>query len=419
MINLFVESFWRDEAFSYLLAKRGVVEILALTARDFNPPLYYVFLHLWMMIAGRSEIALRLPSFMAYLGIIYVAYLFLTRIFHFSVKKAYLYLVLIAVNPLLITYAFEARMYTLLGFLATLSFYAYLTKNKRLYILTTTLGLFTHYFMILVVATQLIHARFRFKQAYITLGLLMPWALFVLTQKMGGIGSFWIAQVNPTDFFYLPTVLLTGYETKYGIHMNGLFKFSGIFVGILTIGTYFYLKKKGREKKSSVFSLLWLWSFGTTLLVFFISIYKPIYLPRYLIFATIGYLLLFIFLIDKMPAILKVVAWIIIFKSSLLFLGYRTQYNYKPDIRKPITEIKKLAGKNDLLYVTSELDYMVGQYYFYEDRVFIFGKTYGEIPPFVGKVLIPKESIRRSYPIYPAKAFVLKEDRTYDIRAVY
>ncbi|PIW73452.1 hypothetical protein CO005_01355, partial [Candidatus Roizmanbacteria bacterium CG_4_8_14_3_um_filter_34_9] len=53
------QPFWRDEAFSYFMAKKNIFEMLLLTAKDFNPPLYYFILHFWMNIFGSSEIALR------------------------------------------------------------------------------------------------------------------------------------------------------------------------------------------------------------------------------------------------------------------------------------------------------------------------------------------------------------------------
>ena len=75
--------------------------------------------------------------------------------------------------------------------------------------------------------------------------------------------------------------------------------------------------------------------------------------------------------------------------------------------------------QGDVLYVTNELNFHPAQYYLDEGRVFIFGKSYEDIPQFVGKVLIPEEKIAASLPIYPRKAFILKDDLTYDIQATY
>ena len=60
-VKFFTEGLWCDEAFSWAIASKGSA-LLALTARDFNPPLYYLVLNGWMTIAGTSEMAMRSPS---------------------------------------------------------------------------------------------------------------------------------------------------------------------------------------------------------------------------------------------------------------------------------------------------------------------------------------------------------------------
>jgi len=77
----FAQSLWRDEAFSYFLAKKNILEIIFLSAKDYNPPLYYILLHFWMKIFGSSEIALRSLSLVFYWATIYIIFLFLTKIF--------------------------------------------------------------------------------------------------------------------------------------------------------------------------------------------------------------------------------------------------------------------------------------------------------------------------------------------------
>jgi len=51
----FVQSFWRDEAFSVLAAKQSLGFII--TKLGFEPPVYYTLLHVWMRIFGESELA--------------------------------------------------------------------------------------------------------------------------------------------------------------------------------------------------------------------------------------------------------------------------------------------------------------------------------------------------------------------------
>ena len=77
----FTQSLWRDEAFSYFLAKQSFLNILYLSSKDFTPPLYEFLLKTWIYFFGSSEIALRSLSLIAYLILAYFFYLFLNNIF--------------------------------------------------------------------------------------------------------------------------------------------------------------------------------------------------------------------------------------------------------------------------------------------------------------------------------------------------
>ena len=151
-----VQNFWRDEAFTYVVSRNNIGDIIKLTAGDFNPPLYYVLIHYWMMVFGSSEFAMRMLSFTFFIATAYVAYLIMHTVWKISEKKSIIYVGLFLFNPFLLTYAFEARMYSMLAFFASLSYYAFLTKKRRLNIASCVLGLYTHYFMVFILLTQAI-----------------------------------------------------------------------------------------------------------------------------------------------------------------------------------------------------------------------------------------------------------------------
>ena len=56
------QSLWYDEGFSVWLSEKSLSEIVALTAADIQPPLYYLLLHGWIKLVGKSEFALRFLS---------------------------------------------------------------------------------------------------------------------------------------------------------------------------------------------------------------------------------------------------------------------------------------------------------------------------------------------------------------------
>src|SRR3990167_7989306 len=204
-LTFLTQSFWRDEAFSFFLAKKNVVEIISLSLRDFNPPLYYLLLHFWLKIFGSSEISLRSFSFIFYWLTIFVAILFLTEIFKINLRKNSLffifYLLLFIVNPILSYYAFEARNYALFAFFATLSYYSFYKKSYKIYLFSTVLGLFTHYFMLFVVLSQLFFnylvnkkgRKFQITNKILLKPLIifLPWLFLTLVKNSFFTSSFW------------------------------------------------------------------------------------------------------------------------------------------------------------------------------------------------------------------------------------
>ncbi|MCX7880895.1 MAG: glycosyltransferase family 39 protein [Patescibacteria group bacterium] len=427
-----VQSFWRDEAFSYLLAKKNLGEIISLTAADFNPPLYYFFLHFWIKIFGPSEIALRTLSLIFYWATIYLIFLFLTKVF--KIKSSWqiiCYLLLIAINPAFVYYAFEARMYTMLAFFATLSFYSFFFHHKKLYLFSLIAGLYTHYFMILVFFNQLIisflskkkHRFLTFKTIFLSFLLFLPWLIFFVFKNKFSV-SFWIKKPTMVELKNFLGIIFTGNDMSfYPSTIIKEFKKSLLIISLFTTmilikGIFIYYKKLSQEKKY-LFQMLFLWATIIPLFVLLISFIKPIFLPRYLIFSTIGLLLFLIFIIENLNLKSKIVLISLLFFLSFSYQKLQLKYQKKTDFKKIVREIKILAKKDDLLYVTNELDFHTAQYYFDENRVFIYNKSYQEIPSYVGKILIPAEKIVNYLPIYPKKAFVLKDNGSFDIQSVY
>ena len=76
-----------------------------------------------------------------------------------------------------------------------------------------------------------------------------------------------------------------------------------------------------------------------------------------------------------------------------------------------IETIKRHAKPTDYLIVESELDYHVAQVYWFDTtHVKIAGKTYQEIPDYVGKILIP-ESVILHKPYPKIEGYVFGRDR--------
>lgn len=424
-LKFFIESFWRDEAFSYLLAKKNIISILSFSFKDFSPPLYYILLHFWSKIFGHSEIALRLLSLIFFWLTLYVVFLFLVNVFKFETNKSLFYLSFFLINPLLNYYAYEARMYTLFSFFATLSFYLFYRKRYKPYILSVILGLYTHYFMIFVLLTQLIYSLYDhhqkrvkplLKSFLISFIFFLPYIISIIINKQIN-EPFWIKTPILLSFFNIPFIIYTGYEADFSFYNKPLFLFSLIMLLIIVLSIIAILKRRSTTIDKHLFIFFSLWAFFAPVLIFIFSFYKPIFYPRYLIFASVGIILFLIYIFEKIHFKYKKVFLIIFLILTLSYNYLQIKYRTKADIRKVIKEINTVAKKDDLLYVKSELDFHTAEYYFGENRVFIYGKNYDEIPSYVGKILIPKDKLTNVLPHFPKKAFILKTDLSYDIQS--
>lgn len=419
-----VQPFWRDEAFSYLLAKRSLVDILFITARDYNPPFYYLVLHFWMKVFGSSEVAIRMLSFVFFLLAVFMIYIILENILEFSERKSLFYILLVIINPLLVYFAFEGRMYTMFAFFAVLSSYFFLKKNNQAYVIATLLGFLTHYYMFFLLFAQGVHTLIfhrikrweALKPLFMTFLMMIPWILFVIREKDFSNSSFWISRLQIQNIPELIGRLYSGYE--FGFSFFDAVIVLSYFLWIIVIFGILKFKKQGSKVKRVWWYLL-LWGVITPLLIGIISLFQPIWFTRYLIFANAGFLLLLVAFLDKLAMPVRVSIFILLFATTMNFHVHQINSRKKADLAKEIREIKKLAGPEDFLYVTSELDFFTAQYYFGEENVRIYDKTYEEIPPFVGKVLIPKDKIVRIFPRFPRKAFVLSSDGSYEIKASY
>ncbi|MCC6626023.1 MAG: glycosyltransferase family 39 protein [Chloroflexi bacterium] len=116
LVALGTQSFWLDEGVSYITAARPLPALLAFVGReDIHPPLYYVLLHGWLA-GGDSEFWLRLLS--ASVGIAAVVAFGLVGRLLIDARAGLAGAFILAISPLHVWYAQEARMYSLVVLLA-------------------------------------------------------------------------------------------------------------------------------------------------------------------------------------------------------------------------------------------------------------------------------------------------------------
>lgn len=103
--------YWIDEGLSVGIADRPLIDIPGVLRQDGSPPLYYVLLHLWIAVLGRSEEATHAFSVTCALATIPIAF-FAARAL-FGDRAGWIAGALAALNPFITQYSQETRMYAL------------------------------------------------------------------------------------------------------------------------------------------------------------------------------------------------------------------------------------------------------------------------------------------------------------------
>ena len=310
-------SIWHDEGFTTFLMDRSPAQIIDATARDVHPPLYYLFLHYWTEIFGRSEVAVRGLSAVFGLGTITLAYGIMRRLIG---REAGLVAALfVALAPFLVRYSQEARMYGQVAFFAALSTYAFVRGVQEklwrwwaLYALSLAAAIYTQYYGILVVIGHAAYVGVRLiwlepkakrreglrEAAQFGVGVLgalllfLPWVPILLEQVGRVSGSYWIQQ----SWMTVHTIPSTIYGFFWYDHLDR-FGLTGYLHEIplllmAAVTAWALWRFRGRFRESVLLLALFL---GPMLIIFAYSkLRTPVYQDRYFPFAALGFYLLLV-----------------------------------------------------------------------------------------------------------------------------
>ena len=189
------------DKYQHINLDRGVADTVnyLITSDPQHPPLYYVMVRLWAQVFGDSPAGVRSLSAIISLLIFPTVYWLCLELFD-SAVVGWIAMALIAVSPLQLYFAQEARQYTLwmveiLGSSAAL-LRAMRQENKSnwaLYSLSLVLGLYTHLFTGLIMISHgiyvIIQQQFHFTKTFINylistiaaLLMFLPWLIVFIT----------------------------------------------------------------------------------------------------------------------------------------------------------------------------------------------------------------------------------------------
>jgi uncharacterized membrane protein len=323
-ISLLKSSIWHDEGFSLMLASRSPLDIWLGSARDVHPPLYYEILHFWTEIFGNSLLSVRSLSLVAGIIVVWLGY---QIAFMISNKRnvALLAGLLLSLNPFLIRYSQEVRMYGILGVFLLIAIIGLIKISKDskdwfgyvLYVIGVSAGLYTHYFTAMVVIAFWIYivsiyfiknkitliTNWRWWLANIlALLIFLPWVPSMMAQFTRAQGLGWLSKTS------IRTLNDTVWQFMTFTDARQILILIYWLVPVLILGLVVYVCIKDRSKEK--FSrLLALFTFLPLIMAVMISFIRPVFHERYFVFSAIGLCLMmalaiyYIFLNNKYLAI--------------------------------------------------------------------------------------------------------------------
>ncbi len=436
LYNLTAISLWHDEAFSALLIKYNLSEMMYRISLDVHPPFYYLVLRCWDLFFGNSLFSIRMFSVLFGVLIVLGTYLLVKEIFKNN-RLALFACLIVAVNPFQIQYASEARMYTLGTFLIIFSSYfllkaiysvkilnegeniysRLLINNKKvwwlLYILFASAAMYTHYYVFFSIFAQAIfvlyiilrESKFNISAfiknkifyysilAYSLIALLyLPWLRTFLKQTGQVQENYWIPAMN---FWSIPN---TFWKMTFELPINFL-KIEYILVILMIIISAVIIsvlkKKKQPAKWLIFFSLIIPFAIASIF-----SLKTSVYLDRYFIFVSAFYLIfiaLGIFLI-KNKFIKAVIAAIIILGCLYGFVHNWESLDIKnkSGMAGAAVYLNQEVTQEDKIFVGSSFVYFTFRYY---NQTSISPKLYapGELSHFSGTALLSDEDIIKNF----------------------
>lgn len=291
------KTFWFDEGVSVTIARLDAYNFLRiLWRREANMSLYYALLRAWLWM-GNSEFFIRSLSVLFAIASIPAIYALGRRLF--DSQTGLIAAALLAVNAFDVCYSQEARSYSLMVLLCILSsFYFVKTldapslRNRMAYVTCSALAVYAHFYSLLLVVAQWLSLRYTRRapssanspristKAWKVLAICVaPVLLFVATTGAGPLR--WIPRPGAKDLWNFG-LLLSGHD---GIVLLLLCAFSAL------LGASPALRKNLARAPWTIHFLL-VWLLFPILLVLALSIFRPLFLPRYFIFCLPALLLL-------------------------------------------------------------------------------------------------------------------------------
>ena len=225
LATLDLQSFWYDEAFTPVRVLHTSVgaTLRSVVHTENSPPLWYLIAWLDARLLGDGELALRLPSALAGIATVGVAWAIGQELA--GRRCAVVTAALVALNPLFVWYSQEARVYALFALSAAVAMLCCVRARREptrgrmaAFALAGALALLTHYFAVFLLLGMVLwllgdRASRRAALGASAVLALVGLALLPLILAQGGHGTQWIGRwALSSRLAAIPQYYLTGYS---------------------------------------------------------------------------------------------------------------------------------------------------------------------------------------------------------------
>lgn len=345
---------WFDEIFSVHVAEHSFRDLFWFVAQDLiHPPLFYVFLKIWISVGGESLFWLRgFPVFFSILALFPFA--LLCRQLKISFPSYAVALVFFTVNGSLIKYAQEVRMYSLLLCLGLFSLWLFLRfvnmgKGFATLLIVNVLLVYTHYFGWFIISSEIFAvvflARHRLKMiALMVVSVFLSFTPWIYTvweaSKINANVSQNIGWMSKPNISAILKFVFDLFEPVYFEQSNAdapaiiLITLSIIIVAIIAYVFYFLNRKNESEIEKRNFQFLLIFFSTPIVLAFLASWVSPysIWGMRHLIIVFVPAAILTAIAFSKITIEpLKIIAGIMLFAlfgAAFVFQATRPKHNY-------------------------------------------------------------------------------------------
>lgn len=301
---------------------------------DSNPPFYYYCLWIWEKIFGLSELGIR--SFSVTFNSLTIVTLGFYLKKHFDYITAIFFSIIYIFHPTLLNYAQEARCYSLLIFLISLSiicFHNFILNNNKINLiilgLINFLLIYTHYIAALIIPFQFLFILLFYKKHIINNIIAGLITLFLISLRFtkkqfeliigvtsDSIKETWIKKATFSN-------LLDFLNTMY---------FSYVFFLLILLSILYVLNKERKvitNSKNILYYFIFIAAF-VPLSFYIIGAITPIFINRYILFTVPFFIIITAYLITKLNKLGFILLIVILsFEIYNLKFGVSKGINFK------------------------------------------------------------------------------------------